>query len=294
MLEPLDDRSELLGLGQAIDRRGRIEPDDRRLIVTTLGSYVDLARAAGASRITLIATEPLRRAANAKEVLASVRRATGLQLRVLSVREEAELTFLGVCGGSLPERETIVVDIGGGTTEVGLHVPGQPLTVLGMALGSARLTSTIVEHDPPTLDEMSRLGRAARDALADVPTQPRAKGRRSDVLPEATFVGGTATNLARLGPLTRAALAEDRRTLAEIPAAEVVRRYGMRPQRARQLAAGAAIVDALLEWFALDEALVSDASLRDGAVIAAARFGDAWPEHVAKLFGKPESAASRT
>jgi len=287
VLEPLDDRSELLGLGEAIDRQGRIEPADRGMIVTTLEDYVDLARAAGASRITLIGTEPLRRAANASEVLAMVRRATGLPLRVLSVREEAELTFLGVCGGRLPDRSTMIVDIGGGTTEVGLRLPGQPLTVLGLALGSARLTWTIVEHDPPTLGEIDRLGRSARDALADMPAQPKRKRRQPATPPVAIFVGGTATNLARLGPLTRAALADDRRTLAQLPAAEVVRRYRVRPQRARQLAAGTAIVDALLERFGLEEATVSDASLRDGAVIAAARFGDAWPERTAELFAEP-------
>jgi hypothetical protein len=52
-----------------------------------------------------------------------------------------------------------------------------------------------------------------------------------------------------------------------------------------QLAAGAAIVDALLDRTGLDEALVSDASLRDGAIIAAARFGDAWPVHLPELLG---------
>ncbi len=285
-LEPLDDRSELLGLGEAIDRQGKIEPHDRALIVTTLEDYVDLARAAGASRITLIGTEPLRRAANASEVLALVRRTTGLPLRVLSVREEAELTFLGVCAGRLPDRPTMVVDIGGGTTEVGLHVPGRPLTVVGLTLGSARLTWTIVEHDPPTQGEIDRLGRAARAAIADVPAQQKGRRRQPDGPPVAIFVGGTATNLARLGPLTGAALAADWRTLTELPAAEVVRRYGVRPQRARQLAAGAAIIDALLERFGLAEASVSEASLRDGAIIAAARFGDSWPERLVELFGE--------
>src|SRR4030067_274942 len=112
------------GKGGAAARQGGLEPADRGMIVTTLEDYVDLARAAGASRITLIGTEPLRRAANASEVLAMVRRATGLPLRVLSVREEARLTFLGVCGGRLPDRSTMIVDIGGGTTEVGLRLPG--------------------------------------------------------------------------------------------------------------------------------------------------------------------------
>jgi exopolyphosphatase/pppGpp-phosphohydrolase len=67
---------------------------------------------------------------------------------------------------------------------------------------------------------------------------------------------------------------------------EVVRRYGVRPQRARQLAAGASIVDALLERLGLEEGEVSEASLRDGAILAAARFGDDWPAHLSEMLAK--------
>ena len=101
----------------------------------------------------------------------------------------------------------------------------------------------------------------------------------------AVFVGGTATNVARLGRLTRAGLAEERRTLGQLSSAQVVEHFGVRPQRARQLPAGAAIVAAMLEWLGLGEAGTAETSLRDGAIIAAARFGDAWPTSIAELFG---------
>jgi exopolyphosphatase/pppGpp-phosphohydrolase len=71
--------------------------------------------------------------------------------------------------------------------------------------------------------------------------------------------------------------------LGRLTAAQVSARYDVRPRRARQLAAGVAIVHALLNGFGMDSAEVSDASLRDGAIIAAARYGDAWPDYLGEL-----------
>jgi exopolyphosphatase / guanosine-5'-triphosphate,3'-diphosphate pyrophosphatase len=297
-LEHIDQRSELLGLGEAIERLGRVEPDDRGLILSAVEDYVDLARAAGASRITLVGTEPLRRAANAGEVVALVRSATGQALRIVTVEQEAQLTFVGACAGRVPEGPTAVIDVGSATTLVSLHKAGDPFTVQTLKLGSARLTWTVVEHDPPTERELVKLADGAREALADLSEtafpdpQVVSRGRARLGLaqpaepPRAIFVGATATNLARLGPLSRTALAEDLRLLGGLSVGEVVRRYGVRPQRARQLAAGASIVDALLERLGLEEGEVSEASLRDGAILAAARFGDDWPAHLGEMLAR--------
>lgn len=297
-LERIDQRSELLGLGEAIDRRGRIEPDDRGLILSAIEDYVDLARAAGASRITLIGTEPLRRAANAGEVVALVRSVTGLPLRIVTVEQEAQLAFVGACAGRVPDSPTAVLDVGSATTMISLHRSGAPFTVQTLKLGAARLTWTIVEHDPPTDRELGKLADGARDALADLSDTAfpdpqvvkRGRARLGLAQPpepvRAIFVGASATNLARLGPLSRTALAEDLRLLGVLSVGEVVRRYGVRPQRARQLAAGAQIVEALLERLGLEDGEVSDASLRDGAILAAARFGDEWPLRLSEMLAK--------
>ena len=297
-LERIDQRSELLGLAEAIERLGRIEPDDRGLILSAVEDYIDMARAAGASRITLIGTEPLRRAANAGEVVALVRSATGLALRIVSAEQEAQLAFVGACAGRVPDRPTVVIDIGSATTMISLHRSTDPFLVHTLNLGSARLTWTVVEHDPPTDRELAKLADGARDAMADLPETAfpdpqvikRGRARLGLAQPaeplRAIFIGATATNLARLGPLSRTALAEDLRLLGGLSVGEVVRRYGVRPQRARQLAAGASIVDALLERLGLEEGAVSEASLRDGAILAAARFGDAWPAHLGDFLNK--------
>lgn len=280
-LTVLLDQSELLGLGDAVDVHGQIPRDSRDLVLDALLKYAALSSRAGAQRLTLIGTEPLRRAANADLVAADVLSTTGLVLHVLSVRQEAELTFLGVTGGRAPSGPLIVVDIGGGSTEVGVFVPGQPLQVVALPVGSARLTNLIVEHDPPTDAEMDALHQAAEDMRRHLPTPPTdARGRPA----RAVFVGGTATNVARLGRLTRQGLTEDRRTLARLDAAAIVEHFGVRPRRAHQLAAGAAIVEVLLDHFALEEAEVSEASLREGAIIAEWRFAEEWLDRLDELF----------
>ena len=278
-LTTIDDRSQLLGLGEVVDRLGHIPDQQRGQIMTGIAEYLLIARTAGAAHVALLGTEPFRRAADGHEVAVDVGVVTGLPLRVISEHTEGLLTFIGVSGGVPPPEPLVVVDIGGGSTEMSIYTPGEPLTLRPLALGSARLTRAIVEHDPPTKRELSKLEAAARAAAGALP-QMRWPARRR---PRAIFVGGTATNLARLGRLTRAGLAEDRRTLSNLTSAQVVDHFGVRPQRAVQLAAGAAIVDALLDRAGLDEALVSEASLRDGAIIAAARLGDAWPDRLTEL-----------
>ena len=287
-MKTLLDQSELLGLGDVVDARAAIPRTSRTQIVDALTRYVPLAGATGAERVTLIGTEPLRRATNADRVAAEVHAATGLMLHVVSVRQEAILAFIGVTGGRPPAESLIVVDIGGGSTELSLYVPGRSLDDIALPIGSARLTNSIVGHDPPTEQELDALHDAADSIRAALPSASATFGVH---LPRAVFVGGTATNVARMGRLTPAALKEDRQTLARLSAAEVVDHFGVRPRRARQLAAGAAIVDVLLDHFGLQDADVSEASLRDGAIIVALRYGGEWPDRLEELLrGEPGQA----
>lgn len=280
-LQPLRDTSELLGLGDVVDADHEIPASSRRAVVNVLESFAATCLRSGAERIALLGTEPLRRARNSAVLANEIREATGLDLRVLTEREEAVLTFIGVTRGELPSEPLIVVDIGGGSTEVASYTPGRPLQVTSIALGSSRLTNAIVEHDPPSEPELQTLFDAAATAVheADMDAASLAPGAR------AVFVGGTATNVARLGRLTRKALADDRRKLGKLTYAQVSMKFSVKPRRARQLAAGVAIVDALIERFGLDTADASDASLRDGAIIAAATYGDAWTDLMEELVG---------
>lgn len=281
-LQTIVDRSELIGLGDLVDMHGSIPAGERARIVDVVAAYQSLGREAGAQRLTLVGTEPLRRATNTSELARDLFDATGVALHVIEVHQEARLTFLGVTEGRAPAQPMMVVDIGGGSTEVCLYLPNGPLQIVAIPLGSARLTAAHVQHDPPTAAEFELLGQAVAQMRDILPTGTYFEAH-DRVL--AVFVGGTATNVARLGRLTRGHLAEDRSTLGQLDADQVMRQFGVRPRRARQMAAGVAIVDALLEHFGLDEALTSEASLRDGAIIADWLLGDEWPERLGELVG---------
>jgi exopolyphosphatase/pppGpp-phosphohydrolase len=105
--------------------------------------------------------------------------------------------------------------------------------------------------------------------------------------------GGTGTNTnrllgrLRLGQLDATLLDEAMTTLARRPVAAIAAETGMSERRIRQLPAGVALMEAMLGRYGLRRLLTSDASAREGAIHAAARAGDAWPERLSALIGEP-------
>jgi exopolyphosphatase/pppGpp-phosphohydrolase len=259
-LRHIRDESVLLGLGDSVAQHGEIPPADTAQLIGALRAYRDLARSLGAATITFVGTQPLREARNAGDVAEQVEAATGIWVDVLSETAEARLTYLGATGGRAPAAPLLVVDIGGGSTEVIVGQPGRAIGLASLRTGSARLGDGIVEHDPPTANELDRLRMGARSLVGELTP--------ADVS-DAIFVGGTATNLVRLVPLTLDGLEQAHSLLTSLSAAELVERYGVNSRRARQLPAGLAIVEGLFAHYRLAEADVSQASLRDGAIIAA-------------------------
>jgi len=273
-LEPLVDESVLLGLGATVDETGELGEARRAELTATLVRYVETARRLGATDVTLIATEPLRRARDAAVAIAAVAEATGVEPIVLTHEEEGYLTLLGVTDGRRVTGQVGVVDVGGGSSEVVFVGPGEPAHAGGIKVGSARLTKQYVQHDPPTRDEIAALRRAARRAVARAPAgAPR----------ELIAVGGTATNLLRVLPaaaldrtLTLERIDEAMESLATEPSAVASERHAVNLVRARILPAGAAIVEALLRRYGLERLSVSDAGIREGVIQAVAQGGRTW------------------
>jgi exopolyphosphatase/guanosine-5'-triphosphate,3'-diphosphate pyrophosphatase len=282
----LCDESVLLGLWTMVDMEGFVPEEGVSAAVRALGDYVERALEEDATAITLLATEPLRRASNRTHFCRAVEEATGHPLHVLSHEEEALLTVLGVLDGQPVAEPTLVLDIGGGSTEIVLLAPGADPVVGVIPVGSARLTAQHVEDDPPTPEEVLEMRAEAHHLFSSLPTGHPRRG---------IVVGGSGTNLIRLtteegdedapdsGLIDTARTARAIELVQTAPAATLAEEYGLRERRMLQMAAGACLIEAALDCYNLEAVSASDASLREGAIIAREQAGEAWREELESL-----------
>jgi exopolyphosphatase/pppGpp-phosphohydrolase len=280
------DESVLLGLGAMVDMEGKIPADGAEAAIDALTEYIAAAQDEGAEWITLLATEPLRRASNRTHFCEDVEEATGRPLHVLSHEEEAELTVLGVLDGEPPDEPLLVLDIGGGSSEIVLLEPGGDPVVGVMPVGSARLTAQHVEDDPPTAGEVAALRAEAHNLLSGMPVGHPQRG---------IIVGGSGTNLIRLttdeadeetddaGLIDKERTARAMEIVTATPSLELAETYGLRERRVVQMAAGASLIEATLDCYNLEQLEASDASLREGAILAWFEAGEAWREDIGAL-----------
>jgi hypothetical protein len=280
-LEALLDESVFLGLGDRVAGTGFLGASTRGALVASLVEYVEAASGHGARDVLLLGTDPLRRAGDAASLVHEVETRTGVPLHVLDHHEEGMLNLLGVTMGRTIDRELVIVDIGGGSSEIVVASPGEPVRTTGLRLGSARLTQDHVREDPPTLTEIEAMVEESRRALRQAP-----EASPVDLI----AVGGTASNLMRLLPatvmdrtLTSRRIAIALAMLTVETSTEAAARHTLRLTRARILPAGAVIVDAILERYAVDRMLVSEAGIREGAVLVASMAGAAWRDRLPVL-----------
>jgi exopolyphosphatase/pppGpp-phosphohydrolase len=138
-----------------------------------------------------------------------------------------------------------------------------------------------VTSDPASREAVEQMRDAADEILGDAMAADP-----TDLI----VVGGTATNLLKVTAagaadpiLSRARIAEALETLLSEPAGTSAARFGINPKRGPLLPAGAVIVEALMRRYEVDEVRVSEASLREGAILAANHAGRAWRDRLPEL-----------
>jgi exopolyphosphatase/guanosine-5'-triphosphate,3'-diphosphate pyrophosphatase len=280
-LAPLAGQSAFLGLGAAVAERGLLGAMARAELAETLVGFAKVARGLGSRDVTFVGTEPIRRAADAGRIVAEVTEAADAPMHVLTHEEEAFTTLIGVTEGLPVTHETMVIDVGGGSSEFSVVDSVRPPRATGLSIGSARLTDRFVAHDPPTEAEVMAMRAIAREAVeGTLEASPAA----------IVAVGGTASNLRKVllssgldADLNRDAIAEALAILGAQPAALTAERYGIRPTRARILAAGAVILDAILERYGVSSLRVSEAGIREGTILAVNHAGVAWRDRLPQL-----------
>jgi exopolyphosphatase/guanosine-5'-triphosphate,3'-diphosphate pyrophosphatase len=273
-------------LGEGVDERRRLLPVPIARVRNCLTDYRRRAESLGAERTLLVATSAVRDAENGEAFLGEIEWSYGFDTRLISGEEEAALTYRGVTTGRALDAATLVVDLGGGSTELvaeGFRV--------SLDMGSVRLTERFLASDPPTPRELDDGALAVRSLLAErVPDEVRADTQG------AIGVAGTMTTLAALDlsledydpdrvhghVVTRAAVEEQLTRLAALPVDGRRKLTGLEPDRAPVIVGGVVIVRELLRHFGLDGIEISERDLLDGIALEAAELperaeGDAPP-----------------
>ncbi|MFL5804392.1 MAG: Ppx/GppA phosphatase family protein, partial [Roseiflexaceae bacterium] len=136
----LDEVRETVRLAEGLDDDGRLKPAPMERGIEAMKLFHSFCRAAGVQRIVPVATSAVRDAINQAEFLLRVERESGLKLRVLSTEEEAYYGYLGAAN-ALDLRDAFLIDIGGGSTELVIGVPGEdPSFHVSMQAGAVRQT----------------------------------------------------------------------------------------------------------------------------------------------------------
>ncbi|MBU0519548.1 hypothetical protein KJ564_11505 [bacterium] len=178
-------------LGRGLNAEGYLSPETIDLNIEILRSFRNISDQYGAVEIRIAATEALRRAKNAEDLIQSAAKELGLQINIISGKQEAFLTYHGIRSG-LPEpnSEIIAVDVGGGSSEI-IHGKGENILYSdSMPIGAVALHKQHIRHDPPTASELMEVRNASRKALAQLPTELL----KTDC--DLVICGGTASSLA--------------------------------------------------------------------------------------------------
>jgi exopolyphosphatase / guanosine-5'-triphosphate,3'-diphosphate pyrophosphatase len=271
-------------LGEGVDERRRLLPVPIARMRNTLSDYRRRAEQLGAERTLAIATSAIRDAENGEAFLGEIEWSYGFSTRLLSGHDEALMAYRGVTSERALAADTVIVDIGGGSTEL---IAGEPDGVRwhdSLDIGSVRLTERFLHSDPPTQDELGACAGAVQALLAErVPDEIR-EGTRA-----AIGVAGTITSIAALAlgleeydrervhgsRISAADVAEQLDRLASVPLTERRKLRPLDPERAPVIVAGAVIAREALSFFGVEELEISERDILDGAALAAAELPEA-------------------
>jgi exopolyphosphatase / guanosine-5'-triphosphate,3'-diphosphate pyrophosphatase len=278
-LDELERRTIVTRLGEGLDATGRLSEAAMGRVDKALADYRGVIDRLGAERVVAVATSAMRDAENGPAYRDHVQERFGIDARTISGDKEARLSFLGATAGRGDNASTMLVDIGGGSTE---YVVGRPRDNpdfhVSTRMGSVRHTERFLAHDPPTQEEVGALrADAERITKAEVPAEVR------DRTEHGIAVAGTATTLAaidqELDPYDpdrvhgyRLGLGSCERLLAMLAALPLDDRRqvtGLHPDRAPSIVAGAAILVESIRAFGLDGVEISEADILHGAALAA-------------------------
>ncbi|GGR69905.1 exopolyphosphatase/guanosine-5'-triphosphate,3'-diphosphate pyrophosphatase [Nocardioides luteus] len=263
----------MVRLGQGVDRTGVLADEALERAFGAIDEYAALIRDHGVERVRFVATSATRDAANAATFTDGVRARLGVDPEVVTGAEEAALSFGGAARNlrGSPQPPVLVIDIGGGSTELILGEGPTPTSSDSMDIGAVRLHERHLRSDPPTREEVEACVRDIDAHLDACPVDPVAASTVVAVggtviqltmgLLELAAYDRTATDHAELSP------SDIDRIVERLLAMSVEERLAlpwMHPGRADVIAAGGLILGRILRRSRVETLLVSEADILDG------------------------------
>ena len=279
-VEELGRKTTVTRLGERVDETGALSESAMRRVRDCVKKYADVISKLGAERTVILATSSVRDAANGPGFIAGLAGEFSFEHRVLAGGEEAALSFRGATAETRQSIRAMLLDVGGGSTEIAAGSHETAGYFRSLRLDCVRLSERYLHHDPATHAELSAAADHVDEVLA-AGIDRQLLGKVENVL----AVAGTATALAAIDlgqkvydrsrvhnhRLTRERVDDWLSRLAAMTAAERMRRFPtMETGRADVIVGGVLIISRVLKFTGVRQFTVSERDILDGAAAALA------------------------
>jgi len=278
-LEELERRSVITRLGEGVDKSGVLSAAGIERVEKTLSDYREIVKRLGVTSTLVVATSAFRDASNGGEFLREIERRFGFKVQLLSGNDEALLAFRGATYRRSLMHSVLVVDIGGGSTELVLGDAAGYSFYVSLDIGAVRLTERFLHSDPPSAARVvivPALPIAAFGCCSTPAGICSASSSRTAVAQRSSSAA-LDQNLPEYDrervhgySVSRQAVREQLARLAALPLAERRQVPALEPERAPVIVAGAIVCSELLDVFALEAIEASELDILDGAALLAA------------------------
>ncbi|BDG03262.1 Ppx/GppA phosphatase family protein [Anaeromyxobacter oryzae] len=265
-LETLHQERDPVRPGEGVFATGALARPVADRLLATLRRYGALCRRYRA-RVRAVATSAVREARNREDIVRRAREEAGIELEVVSGREEARLICLGVLAGRPAGARALVIDIGGGSTEIAPAVGEKPSSLYSVPVGAVRLTEIFSSSNRVSPERLSVMRSFASEAFRD--SIPKGFPRFSHALGSSGTINAI---VAARGDARRLSLRRLSRAVEDMAAMSLAeRRRTFEPKRAEIIVAGAVILETAMGELGLEHIVAVDTGLRDGILRDLAR-----------------------
>lgn len=287
LLEPVLEEQRIPRLGKGVDASGNLSDSSIGKVLNALKEYRDILTShyPHVASLTVTATSAVRDAANRNHLIDAVRNEAGFEIKLLSGEEEAEYTYTGALS-TLPEIDgALVIDIGGGSTEIAYGKKGVLNDCYSFDMGSVRYTERFINSDPPDKLQVIRCREAVKRELQN---RLIAFNQGNQKIP-LVGVAGTVTSLAYMDlgltqydtdqinsyNITSENISQWVEEISRTSVTSLVQRYPeVMKGRAEIILAGLLILDEFMNFYDIPDLVVSTGGIRHGAILLGNKKGD--------------------